>query len=159
MTIPRQRFKTIGTSIDKITKPIFGERGFGQSSVITDWPQIVGATLAQHTVPEKISFPRDERRNATLQLKIDSSALALELQHFSAQLVEKVNTYFGYKAVGKIQIVQGPVPEKPTSELTPLEAPKDTNELLDERLVLISDPELKAALSALASQLSKKGST
>ena len=106
MTIPRQRFKTIGTSIDKITKPIFGKRGFGQSSVITDWPQIVGATLAQHTVPEKISFPRDERRNATLQLKIDSSALALELQHFSAQLVEKVNTYFGYKAVGKIQIVQ-----------------------------------------------------
>ncbi len=155
MTIPRRKFRTISASVEKITKPIFGKRGFGEAAIVTDWPHIVGATLARHTVPEQISFPRSGRTNGMLKLKIDSSALALELQHLTPQLIDKINTYFGYGAVGRIQIVQGPVPEQqpPERESTPVR--EDTRRELDQRLVFVLDPELKAALSALGNQLLK----
>ena len=122
---------------------------------MTDWPHIVGATLARRTVPEQIAFPRSGRTDGTLKLKIDSSALALELQHLTPQLIDKINTYFGYGAVSRIQIVQGPVPEQqpPDKGSTPI--PEDTRRELDQRLAFVSDPDLKAALSALGSQLLK----
>ena len=155
MTIPRRKFRTISASVEKITKPIFGKRGFGEAAIVTDWPHIVGTTLARHTVPEQISFPRRERVDGILKLKIDSSALALELQHLAPQLVDKINTYFGYGAVGRIQIVQGPVPkqEPPKRELATIS--RDTRREIDQRLALVSDPDLKAALSALSSRLLK----
>ena len=93
MTIPRRKFRTISSSVEKITKPIFGKRGFGEATIVNDWAHIVGDTLARHTVPEQISYPSSSRSEGTLKLKIDSSALALELQHLIPQLMDKVNTY------------------------------------------------------------------
>ncbi len=155
MTIPRRKFRTISASVEKITKPIFGKRGFGEAAIVTDWPHIVGTTLARHTVPEQISFPRRGRVDGILKLKIDSSALALELQHLTPQLIDKINTYFGYGAVGRIQIVQGPVPEQRSPKNGPALISKDTQREIDQRLVFVSDPDLKAALSALGSRLLK----
>ena len=155
MTIPRRKFRTISASVEKITKPIFGKRGFGKAAIVTDWPHIVGATLALHTVPEQISFPRRVRADGMLKLKIDSSALALELQHLTPQLIDKINTYFGYGAVGRIQIVQGPVPEQKPPEKGPPTISEDTRRELDQRLAFVSDPDLKAALSALGSRVLK----
>jgi len=155
MAIPRRKFRTLSKSVEKITKPIFGKRGFGETAIVTDWPHIVGDTLAKHTVPEQISYAGSARSDGTLKLKIDSSALALELQHLTPQLMEKVNTYFGYRAVAKVQIIQGPVPEQaeppePTGKLS--DADKQS---LDEKLAFVSDPELKAALTALGTEVLK----
>ena len=155
MTIPRRKFRTISASVEKIIKPIFGKRGFGEAAILTDWPHVVGATLARHTVPEQISFPRSVRADGTLKIKIDSSALALELQHLTPQLIDKINTYFGYGAVGRIQIVQGPVPDQQPPDKGRAPIPEDTQRELDQRLAFVSDPDLKAALSALGSQLLK----
>ena len=155
MAIPRRKFRTISASVEKVTKPIFGKRGFGEAAIVTNWPHIVGATLASHTVPELISFPRSGRTDGTLKLKINSSALALELQHLTPQLIDKINTYFGYGAVGRIQIVQGPVPEQQPPDKGPAPIPEGTRRKLDQRLDFVSDPDLKAALSALGSQLLK----
>ena len=155
MTIPRRKFRTISASVEKITKPIFGKRGFGAAAIVTDWPHIVGVTLARHTIPEQISFPPSRRTDGMLKLKIDSSALALELQHLTPQLIDRINTYFGYSAVGRIQIVRGLVPEQRAPEKGPRPIPEDTQLDLDQRLAFVSDPELKAALSALGSQLLK----
>ena len=153
MAIPRKKFRTISASVEKITKPIFGKRGFGEAAIVTDWPHIVGATLARHTIPELISFPRSGRTDGTLKLKIDSSALALELQHLAPQLIDKINTYFGYAAVSRIHIVQGPVPEQQAPDKGPAPIPEGARRKLDQRLAYVSDPDLKAALSALGSQL------
>ncbi|MBN07910.1 MAG: hypothetical protein CMM45_08770 [Rhodospirillaceae bacterium] len=155
MTIPRKKLRTISANVEKITKPIFGKRGFGEAAIVTDWPHIVGATLARHTMPELISFPRSGRTDGTLKLKIDSSALALELQHLTPQLIDKINTYFGCGAVSRIQIVQGPVPKQPPPDKGPEPIPEGARRKLDQRLAFVSDPNLKAALSALGTQLLK----
>ena len=45
---------------------------------------------------------------------------AIEVQHRSDQILERVNTYFGYRAVAELRIVQAPVarkaPRRPASE-------------------------------------------
>ena len=51
MTIPRRSFKTIGTNVTKIVKPLISKRGFGNSEIINNWVNIVGDKLAQNIMP------------------------------------------------------------------------------------------------------------
>ena len=123
MTIPRRQFRAIGNNIQKIVKPILGRRGFGVEVIVNGWVDIVGPLLAKHTFPEQISYPKGSRLDGTLNLRIDSSAMALELQHLAPQLQEKINMHFGYRAISRIKILQGPVPglqvkEKKTKPLS-----------------------------------------
>ncbi len=119
MTIRRRQFRAIGATVEKLTKPVFGRRGFGSPAIVNDWPEIIGGILAEHTFPERIAYPTGKRSEGTLHLKIDSAALALELQHLAPQIMERVNTYFGFKAVADIRILQGPLPEKPEKKPPP----------------------------------------
>ena len=154
MAVPRKRFRAIGASIEKIVKPVFGRRGFGEAAIITDWAVIVGPALAAHTFPKQISYPGGSWSNGTLLLGIDSSAMALELQHLEPQLREKVNTYFGYSAIARIKMLQGPVPKvEKEAKVRNRDLSQEERECLSQRLQLVSDPQLKAALSALGSSV------
>ena len=154
MTIPRRRFRAIGASIEKIVKPILGHRGFGVATIVNGWADIVGPLLAKHTFPEQISYPRGSRLDGTLNLRIDNSAMALELQHLAPQLQEKINIHFGYRAISRIKILQGPVPELRVKEKVHKRSlNNDEKEQLGQKLDIVSDPDLKAALSALGSSI------
>ena len=118
MAIARFKPRSISATVEKITRPIFGKRGFGQGTMIANWENIVGNVLADHTFPEQISFPRNQRNNGTLHLRINSPALALELQHIENQLLDRVNTHFGYRAVTDIKISQGNLPMTKTNKLS-----------------------------------------
>ena len=154
MTIPRYKSRSISATIEKLTKPIFGNRGFGQVSIITNWRSIVGNALEKHAFPEKITFPRDQRSNGTLYLRINSPAIALELQHIKTQLIERVNTYFGYRAIANIKITQG---DTLNTENRPSTKRKTINtqesETLKKNLDFINDPDLKEALLALGKEV------
>lgn len=154
MAIPRKRLRTIGADIEKIIKPILSGRGFSTTAIVNSWVDVVGVVLAKHTLPEKISFPLGSRLDGTLHLRVNSSAVALELQHLAPQLKDKINTYFGYRAINHLKIVQGPIPEisvheeKQNRSLNSVETEK-----LEQTLNVISDPELKSALSNLGSSV------
>lgn len=154
MTIKRRQFRAIGATIEKLTKPVFGKRGFGQAAIVTQWPEIIGGILAEHTFPERIAYPTGRRAEGTLHLRIDSSALALELQHLEPQITEKINTFFGFKAVVRIKIIQGPLPER-TSDAAPPPRPlaPEEQQSLDNKLAVVTDPQLKAALTALGTEI------
>ena len=93
MAIPRKRLRTIGADIEKIVKPILNRRGFGATTIVNSWVDVVGLVLAKHIFPEKISYPGGSRLGGTLHLRINSSAVALELQHLAPQLKDKINNY------------------------------------------------------------------
>lgn len=102
-------------------------------SLITDWSAIVGPDLAADTCPEKMSWPRqpydgphDETndqadlspsqrsrskrppRGISLKLRVESHR-ALDVQYSLAEIIERINSYFGYRAVTDIRIIQGPI--------------------------------------------------
>lgn len=154
MTIPRKRFRTIGADVEKIVKPILSGRGFGATTIVNSWVDVVGIVLAKHTFPEKISYPRGSRLGGTLHLRINSSAVALELQHLAPQLKDKINTYFGYRAIDHLKMVQGPIPGiEPPQKKQKRSLNSDEKGKLEHSLNMISDPELKAALADLGSSV------
>jgi hypothetical protein len=153
-TVRRRQIRSIGPSVEKLMKPIFGARGFGAGAVLTDWEKIVGAVLARATVPERIAYPQGERSEGTLHLRVGNASLALELQHLEPQMIERINSHFGYRAVARIRILQGPVKraEAPKAKSKPALAP-EKRASLERKLDAIEDPELKAALRNLGESI------
>ncbi len=141
---------TLGRTLDRVTKPIFGKRGLADGAVVKDWPVIVGDSLARHSQPEKISYTGGDRTDGTLHLRVDHSALATELQHLEPVLLEKVNAYFGYHAVARLKLIHAPLPApegRPEKVTRPLD---DTEErTLKDGLGGVTDPELLDALDRL----------
>lgn len=101
---PLMSFKPVRLSqmVPVLTRKVFRERGFHQASVLTNWSEIVGQELAAKCCPEKIS------REGVLTLRVDGP-VALEIQHLEPQLLERIATHFGYRAVVRISIRQGPL--------------------------------------------------
>ena len=105
--------KSLGALAPKITKAAYAAHGFPLAALITDWPAIAGAELAAFTQPERLAWPagssaRGQGRGATLYVCADGPR-ALEVQHAASQLIDRLNTHFGYQAVSQIRIVQAPI--------------------------------------------------
>ena len=142
--------RALASSLSAVTKAIFGKRGFADGAIVKDWATIAGEHLARHSMPEKISTPRDKAAGGVLYLTIDSGGMATELQHLEPLLIERINGYFGFKAVDRLKITQGPLPKegkKPAPRVRPLQEAEESE--LAESLMEVDDPELKQALSAL----------
>ena len=156
-TIRRHQIRAVGANVEKLMKPIFGARGFGAAAVVTEWEKIVGPVLARSTVPERIAYAQGERSEGTLHLRVGSSSLALELQHLEPQMIERINSHFGYRAVARIRIAQGPVKrvETPKPKPRPALAP-EKRVALERKLGAIDDPGLKAALRSLGEAIERR---
>lgn len=101
----------VSKTIMPLAKQLLGVKGMLEMEILSDWTEIVGEELAQYSLPQKISFRKDERSNGTLELLVLSGAFAMEIQHRESQILNKINTYFGYEAVAKLKIVQNSCPE------------------------------------------------
>ena len=103
------RPQSLGSLLLKAARPVLGRHGLAAGGLVADWPSIVGAQLAECCVPMRLAFPPGERASGTLHLRVQGP-LALELQHLEPVVLERINSYFGYRAVAKLRIQQGPVP-------------------------------------------------
>ncbi len=89
-------------------------QGFASAEILARWADIVGPEVAAHSEPMKINWPRtkdtgDEAPEpATLVLRVEGPA-ALEIQHLSAVILERVNRFFGWQAIGRIALRQAPL--------------------------------------------------
>jgi hypothetical protein len=101
----------LGELVGRILDPVTKKRGFATTDLIAAWPEIVGRKFADCTRPEKIVWPRGEEMEgapALLILRVDGPR-AIFVQHEAGQIIERVNAFLGYGAVGHIRIVQAPV--------------------------------------------------
>ncbi len=110
---------TIGTLTERVAKPALGKRGFAGGEILSHWSEIVGAELAAFAVPLEVKFPRGRNAGATLVLRIASGAAAAMLQMKTPLIIERVNRFFGYTAIDKVQAAQGPLPRKPLKRKAP----------------------------------------
>lgn len=100
--------------VDACLGPALAAQGFAAADVVVAWADIVGPRLAAHTQPLRLEWPRRARdgdgpnQPATLVVRT-TSAFALELQHTAPVVMERINTHFGWRCVGRIVIRQGPV--------------------------------------------------
>jgi hypothetical protein len=104
--------RSIAEALSTTTRPLFRSRGFADGAIFAHWPAIVGEALSAVCLPERVVFPPRTRSGGTLRLRVASGGLAVELQHLQPQLIERINTYFGYDAVARLQFLHGPLPKR-----------------------------------------------
>ena len=97
---------SFSADISSFAAKLLGKKGMMEMKILSEWTDIVGEELAKHSLPEKISFAKDARDNGVLHLIVSSGAYALEISHITPMILEKINVYFGYKAVAKIKTIQ-----------------------------------------------------
>lgn len=142
--------KTLGHQAGKITRPMFGERGLADGAIVNDWANIVGELLARHSAPERIIYRQGRKDSGILHLRIDNGGLAMEIQHLTPLLIERINGHFGFRAVDSVKITQGPLPDRPDSSIPPEhKLNDDQNRRLMDDLQCVDDPELQDALASL----------
>jgi hypothetical protein len=147
--------RRIADLVASIGDTSFKKFGFVQSSVITRWPEIVGAKLARVCSPESLRFPRGQKNNGVLHISV-VGAHALVVQHVLPEIIARVNQFFGYAAVARIQLQQGKVAAvAPTVAVAPKLPPAAPNLPISADLNAIADPELRAVLEGLAGSLSR----
>lgn len=116
--------RPIGAYAAHALDPAARARGFATTALLSEWPAIVGAELAQFTMPDRVVWPRRREdgeeaspqrghrgEGAVLVLRVEGPR-AIEVQHRSGQILERVNSYFGYRAVAEMRILQAPVTRK-----------------------------------------------
>ena len=153
-TAPRRAgLRALAVSLPRVTKRLFGQRGFAEGGLAADWSGIVGAGLATRCRPGKLAFARaTERRDGTLTLRVEAP-FATEVQHLAPQIMERINGYFGYRAVARLRLKQVPYrPDPKRDRSAPAPTPEITPELAG-RLESVEDPELRAALGRLGRAL------
>jgi len=107
-SFPRPLAELLGATLNDVMKA----QGFASTEIISRWTDIVGVEIAAHSEPLKISWPRAigdaPPEPATLVLRVEGPA-ALEIQHLSAVILERVNRFFGWQAIGRLAIRQAPI--------------------------------------------------
>ncbi len=144
--------------LEKHFAPVAGKAlerfGFAYGELIANWPSIVGEALAKSASPERVRWPRggegtDGRgRGGTLVIAVDAG-MAIEVQHETPRIIERINGYYGYEAISALKVRQTRVkkPAAPPAERRQL--PVAEAERLNRDLRDIADQPLKAALERL----------
>ncbi len=98
-------FKKVGSSLPKIIDKNIKEKNFVEISLIKKWREIIGDDIAKFCWPIKIVFSEINNLNGIIFLKT-MRGKSMEIEFKNEEIIEKLNQYFGYKAIAKISVVQ-----------------------------------------------------
>ncbi|WCR55360.1 DUF721 domain-containing protein [Bartonella clarridgeiae] len=147
-------FYSISEMVSEMLDPILRKRTGLNISLIEHWSQIVGQDIGEHTMPIKIIWKcrTDQSETfypATLVVACKGGFAALKLMHETDELIQRINGFFGYIAIGRIKIEQKQVPvftDRPKIKLFPDEKKKQR---LEKMLEGIEDESLYQSLYKL----------
>ena len=146
-------FKQIGDTLPKILKTKLKKANFVEISVIKNWKEIVGDDIAKNCWPIKIFFSDDNNSNGKIAIKV-KRGWSLEIEYKNQEIIEKLNQYFGYKAISKINIIQNFEKYTVESKKNKIEK-KITKKKFFKEITNIKQPKLQKALLKLDKTLFK----
>jgi hypothetical protein len=155
----------------KIVGKTFAQQGFGSAELVTRWTEIVGQNIGANSEPIKIQWMRPApshpsrasgERSAwtqepgTLVLRVEGPA-AIEVQHLTNVICDRVNQFFGWRAIARVKLQQAPLRrgQRKTPAPDPTAAARIAATLSE-----IADEGLKQALARLGAAVEngvKKG--
>ena len=136
----------------------FKKQGFASTELVTRWKEIAGAEIAAHAEPIKLQWQRtaddEPPEPATLVLRVEGP-MVVEVQHQSAVLLERINRFFGWQAVGRIVFRQAPL-SRPVRRTIPPRLDAAEAERVEASLGAIADKGLRAALGRLGAAIKRQ---
>ena len=112
------RTGTLQDLLPGIGDKAFRRFGFVQSSVLLRWTEIAGDRLAARTKPLSLRFPRGKQQDGTLHIAVEGAHGPI-IQLAIPEIIERVNGFFGYRAVSQIKLQQGRAPRAPHTTTSP----------------------------------------
>src|SRR3979490_338709 len=104
--------KPLSVLLSDVFSDAYAKQGFAARELVTRWAEIAGPDGRAHAEPLKIQWPRpvegQAQEPATLVLRVEGP-MALEIQHASDVILERVNRFFGWSAVGRLALRQAPL--------------------------------------------------
>jgi predicted nucleic acid-binding Zn ribbon protein len=98
--------------INKVIERILAEGKLGNSAQVAElwgqWGEIVGESIAEHCVPEKIT-------EGKLYIRVDSAGWCQQLDMLKEELKEKINRKQGRPNIQKIVLRSGTIGEQGVS--------------------------------------------
>src|SRR5206468_3435933 len=115
------------------------------------WADIAGPEIAAHAEPVKLQWQRaadgEPTEPATLVLRVEGPA-AIEIQHLSNVILERVNRFFGWQAVGRLALRQAPLTRRAPPPAPPQADPEEAARVAA-TLTEVADEDLRMALARL----------
>jgi hypothetical protein len=142
--------KPLSVLLRDVFSDAYAKQGFAGRELVTRWAEIIGPELSAHCEPLKLQWPRpvegQATEPATLVLRVEGP-MALEIQHASDVILQRINRFFGWSAVGRLALRQRrrPAPAPDAHEV----------EQVAQTLSSIEDEELRAALARLGASIKR----
>jgi hypothetical protein len=149
--------KPLSVLLSDVFSDAYAKQGFAARELVTRWAEIAGPEIADHSEPLKIQWPRpvegQAQEPATLVLRVEGP-MALEIQHASDVILQRVNRFFGWSAVGRLALRQAPLSRRKTPKAS---GAPDANQVakVAESLSSVEDEELRAALARLGASIKR----
>jgi hypothetical protein len=149
--------KPLSVLLSDVFSDAYAKQGFAARELVTRWAEIAGPEISAHSEPLKMQWPRpvegQPQEPATLVLRVEGP-MALEIQHSSDAILQRVNRFFGWSAVGKLALRQAPLSRR---DRPARPRPLDPNEVaeVEKTLSSVEDAELRAALARLGAAIKR----
>lgn len=147
--------KAVGVAVARVAVTILGQHGFREVTLLSQWPTIVGPEVAMTCLPTRLTFHHGGQSEGILSLRVANGSIAIQLQHRTTLLIERINAYFGYAVVGQIRMTQGPLPRRPAPVFTlrPIVLSPAVEAMLTAELAPVRDNALRVALTRLGQSI------
>jgi hypothetical protein len=149
--------KPLSVMMGDVLSAAYAKQGFASRELVTRWPEIAGPQIAAHAEPLKIQWPRpvegQPQDPATLVLRVEGP-MALEIQHSSDVILERVNRFFGWHAIGRLALRQGPLSRRPRPKRPPPPDPATVAQIAG-TLSGVEDEGLRDALARLGAAIKR----
>ena len=136
-----QGLRPFSSSIPKTLKKHLRKGGYNYSNIVDNWTKMVSKKIADACYPITVKMGK-EMREGTLVLNVIHGK-ELEVEYEKNEIMDKINSFFGYKCISKVvlKIVQNTI--KPKKDFPKI---KDFSKIED-KMSKVNDDTLKSSLN------------
>ena len=136
-----QGLRPFSSSIPKTLKKHLRKGGYNYSNIVDNWTKMVSKKIADACYPITVKMGK-KMREGTLVLNVIHGK-ELEVEYEKNEIMDKINSFFGYKCISKVvlKIVQNTV--KPKKNFPKI---KDFSKIED-KMSKVNDDKLKSSLN------------
>lgn len=165
---PRSRgFSAASAAGEAAMRAAAAKRGIAEMRLISCWPEIVGPRLARLSRPERVRHNRGGHALGGVLIIAVSGPRASEVELEIPQIIERVNAFYGYRAVVDVKLTQaavGPIdslagrtrPERGKQAL-PEDLAPEKRDALENLTAGVGDDALRDALTRLGANVMSSG--
>jgi len=97
-----QGLRPFGNTLPRGVKAILKKNGYNYSEIVSKWNMLVGKDISSCAYPKSIKMKKGDS-NGTLVLTIKRGD-EINIEYSKKEIVNKINSYFGYKLINEIKL-------------------------------------------------------